>query len=562
MRALRHTAAIHFLLALPLLLLCVCHSGAAENLKSAVKMRYSSPVVTVLVDGEPMNLVLTTDVDGILICSDLPKQPSSSAKIDFDYARHLLRYQLQGIAQEFVLQDLQVPAVNFTGDMPLGYFSLARQWLSPVSIECFLQSSRARGFIGIGFAFRPMYSRFWTMLPKNGPQRYAYRGVQNTTSKMALLSLPTDVNEEEDSQEATIALQDANDVASVVWSEPLASINERDDMGDNQGISFPIHDVTFQCHTSPLSSEEKADDNNDHVTDSSASTSPFSHKVEILGEYSSNWDVIVDFNTPCLVLPHQFFDAVTNIFSLIFKCACADAPSWYISQLASWLGLQYSDELKLAEFPSSKRLPDLTFALSLQGPRVTIPLQQLVLPELQVPAPSSSSDNNNNVNTKTRVCIQRSESIVQNGAAIFSPLEPEAGSVQRYRLHGFIALPLFNMIQAPIVFGAMVLNTFDEIVVDGRTKRTGVVRKKVLQPRNASFSPGSSDNAAIATCLPRAQCIGDQIYVHRINACQGLGLDRDIAGDDGHLPRCRHVALVLHATNGLQHPRTIVAVSK
>lgn len=56
-----------------------------------------------------------------------------------DYSRRLLRFQLQGILQEFVLQDIEVPAVNYTGNMPLGYFSLRKQWLSPASVEYFLQ---------------------------------------------------------------------------------------------------------------------------------------------------------------------------------------------------------------------------------------------------------------------------------------------------------------------------------------------------------------------------------------------------------------------------------------
>lgn len=187
-----------------------------------------------------------------------------------------------------------------------------------------------------------------------------------------------------------------------------------------------------------------------------------------------------------------------------------------LSQLAGWIGLQYIDELKLAELPSSKILPDLVFSMSLGGPRITIPLQQLVLPDLQV-LPSSASD------AKTRVCIQRSGSIVQDGTSIFSPLEPDAGSVQRYRLHGSLALPLFNMIQAPIVFGSMVLNTFDELVVDGLTKRTGI-RNLVGGSGNASFlsSPlSSSSNAVSATCMRPAQCIGQQRYLSRLNACQG-----------------------------------------
>lgn len=56
-----------------------------------------------------------------------------------DYARRLLRFQLDGlIVKEFVTRDIAVPALQYSGKMPLGYFTLKRQWLSPASIEHFL----------------------------------------------------------------------------------------------------------------------------------------------------------------------------------------------------------------------------------------------------------------------------------------------------------------------------------------------------------------------------------------------------------------------------------------
>lgn len=121
------------------------------------------------------------------------------------------------------------------------------------TLTCY-RSSRASGFIGVGFAFRPMYSRFWTMLPDDALQRYAYRGMRNTTSKVALLSvndaqksLDLDSNEGMDSEDDALVEGDNGASSSLVWSEPLASMDELDDAGNNQGISFPSTYTIFFC---------------------------------------------------------------------------------------------------------------------------------------------------------------------------------------------------------------------------------------------------------------------------------------------------------------------------
>lgn len=175
------------------------------------------------------------------------------------------------------------------------------------------------------------------------------------------------------------------------------------------------------------------------------------------------------------------------------------------------------------------------FSLSLDGPQLRIPLQRLVLPDLQVttsPAVNSTSNTSNSSSpSKTsvilqRVCIQRSGSIVQNGAAVFSPLDQDAGSVQRYRLHGSLTLPLFNMFQAPVVFGAMVLDAFEQVVIDGTTKCTGIQNSLTAPSATDTGNGGGSggNGAAYATCMRPARCIGQQQYLHRLNACQGTAL--------------------------------------
>lgn len=197
--------------------------------------------------------------------------------------------------------------------------------------------------------------------------------------------------------------------------------------------------------------------------------------------------------------------------------------------------MRFNDELKVAEISGSASLPDLVFSLSLDGPQLRIPLQRLVLPELQVttsPAVNSTSNTSSSSSPpKTsvilqRVCIQRSGSIIQNGAAVFSPLDQDAGSVQRYRLHGSLTLPLFNMFQAPVVFGAMVLDAFEQVIVDGTTKRTGIQNSLTAPSATDTGNGGGSggNGAAYATCMRPVRCIGQQQYLERLNACQGTTL--------------------------------------
>lgn len=159
-----------------------------------------------------------------------------------------------------------------------------------------------------------------------------------------------------------------------------------------------------------------------------------------------------------------------------------------------------------------------------------------------------------------RVCIQRSGSIVQNGAAVFSPLDQDAGSVQRYRLHGSLTLPLFNMFQAPIVFGAMVLDAFEQIVVDGTTKRTGIqnaLLKPSLSPSVANGGNGGNE-AAFATCMRPVRCVGQQQYLPRLNACQGKAQSPalPLSMHRSHLllwPQTR-IARSIFSTHSIQRP--------
>lgn len=76
------------LLALPLALL---PPASCALVVSSVKMRRSNPVVSAVVDGAAVDLIATTDVDGVWVCMDLNAAKSAAnLSVDFGGARCLL----------------------------------------------------------------------------------------------------------------------------------------------------------------------------------------------------------------------------------------------------------------------------------------------------------------------------------------------------------------------------------------------------------------------------------------------------------------------------------------
>lgn len=76
-------------------------------------------------------------------------------------------------------------------------------------------------------------------------------------------------------------------------------------------LVLAVHNLHYQCldtsETEAIDSEESEDE--------TSSTSV--RTVLVFGAISSSWDVQVDFNAPCLVLPLEFFNAVRSHPSLL-----------------------------------------------------------------------------------------------------------------------------------------------------------------------------------------------------------------------------------------------------
>lgn len=190
-------------------------------------------------------------------------------------------------------------------------------------------------------------------------------------------------------------------------------------------------------------------------------------------------------------------------------------------QLEGWIGLSYNERLRVSELPPSPStptpsLPVLYFSLAYGSRPVALPLEALVLDQLQVnsSAGGASSSSTSSQTITRRLCVQRSSSIVQDGATVFAVLESDAGTVQRYRMQGSLSLPLYNMVQAPVVLGAMAITAIGGISVNGAN------RSFAMAVRSAAEL--GTDDQAVATCAAEeSACIGEQQFVESTNKCDG-----------------------------------------
>lgn len=75
--------------------------------------------------------------------------------------------------------------------------------------------------------------------------QYSYQGMTNTTTKTAQISVENTNKDSEDTADGESEVTNgAGDQQSFLWSEPLASVDQLDEFGNNQGLSFPS---TISC---------------------------------------------------------------------------------------------------------------------------------------------------------------------------------------------------------------------------------------------------------------------------------------------------------------------------
>ncbi|KAG4058236.1 hypothetical protein PC123_g6774 [Phytophthora cactorum] len=420
----------------------------ASSTPPPVKMINSNPMLEMTIDETSVRLILTTDVDGIVVCEDANTSRRDWLMTDseFDNARKRLRYELHWVSPEVKEREVQVPSLGYSGRIKVGVFRLDNQEIRMAAVAYYLGSLNADGFIGAGFSIGR--SPIWEIVQETAGY------VHSMKKKGAEVKIKV---------AESIANDEVFDKDDYVWSESFVSLGN-----GSEGIFFPIYAASFVCNV---------------PSDNDSITKP--HSVQLFGDFSSSWDVVVDFNVPCLELPKEFYDA-----------------------LAGWIGLRLDSRLGLSEvaLPASA-LSDLLFSLSFTDAHLALPLRSLVLPEL---SDSSSKDEN-----WTKICIQQSASMLQRGTAAFAAPTTTAAEVERLqRLHGVIGIPVYNMIDSPIIFGAMVLEALGSVVFDGATKRTGI-----RKPSSMSIS-AKSDQQNTAACMQPVLCIGGQEYVTHLNICQ------------------------------------------
>ncbi|KAG6612549.1 erythrocyte membrane-associated malaria antigen-like [Phytophthora cinnamomi] len=440
-------------------------------------MANSNPVLEMVIDGTPMRLILTTDLDGVVVCEDAntPRREWLMTDSEFDNARKRLRYELHWVSPQVREHEVQVPALAFSGRIAVGFFKQDSQQMRMAAVAYYLGSLGANGFIGAGFVFHPGQSSVWEAVQEatTDYHGYMYHGHDRSEKRGAVHIDPSGVKLAE-----TSVITEDFDRDNYIWSEPFVSLgDDSDGVTHAQGISFMIHEARFICSL-------RSDSGNEAV--GSLASEASAQSVLLFGEFSSSWDVVVDFNVPCLELPKEFYDS-----------------------LAGGIGLQLDSRLGLSEIAApATALPDLLFSLSFNGPQITLPLQALVLPEL------SSSSLSSDVNS-TKICIQRSGSMVQRGTAAYAAATTSAAEVARLqRLHGATGIPVYNMIDSPIIFGAMVLNALGSVVFDGVTKRTGVLKRMLNSP------PDNASQQSAISCLQPPLCKGQQEYSRHWNTCQ------------------------------------------
>ncbi|KAL3669679.1 hypothetical protein V7S43_005061 [Phytophthora oleae] len=194
----------------------------------------SNPVLEMIVHGDPVRLILTTDLDGILVCEDANTSRRDWLMTDseFDNARKRLRYELHWVSPEIKECDVQTPALGYSGRVNVGFFRLDNQELQMAAVAYYLGSLDADGFIGAGFTFHPGQSPLSETFQQTAEDSHSYLSHDQSKKNVPVFII---------SNEIEVAKSiDEGQVDSYVWSEPFVPLGDSSDVASNsQGISFP-----------------------------------------------------------------------------------------------------------------------------------------------------------------------------------------------------------------------------------------------------------------------------------------------------------------------------------
>lgn len=139
-----------------------------------------------------------------------------------DYARKLLRYQLQALERHPTTRIVELPVLGGAVQTSIKYFGFVEQPVAPSAIEYFLLGANASGFIGFGLVTQLRESAVWSMLEHG--KTYTYAGITNTTTHAA-----------------NITMYNGNNWSKLQqWSEPVGpSMVATSESSQQQDLTFP-----------------------------------------------------------------------------------------------------------------------------------------------------------------------------------------------------------------------------------------------------------------------------------------------------------------------------------
>lgn len=141
-----------------------------------------------------------------------------------DYARKLLRGQIDALRRHPTPREVLLPAWNRSRTTNVVYFGLQEQPEDASAVEFFLLGANASGFLGIGLAAQPKDALVWSLLDGDC---YTYAGMTgNHTAELTLVAASAG-----DSSAV-------RPTATTQWSEP-AGPSLTADSANHQDLSFP-----------------------------------------------------------------------------------------------------------------------------------------------------------------------------------------------------------------------------------------------------------------------------------------------------------------------------------
>jgi hypothetical protein len=143
-----------------------------------------------------------------------------------DYARKLLRGQLQALKRHPTPREVILPAWNRSQTTNVVYFGLQEQLADASAVEFFLLGTNASGFLGIGLAAHPSDAFVWSLLEGD---YYSYAGMASDGNHTAELTVVPASTGDSSAVQSTATRQ---------WSEPAGS-SLTTDSANHQDLSFP-----------------------------------------------------------------------------------------------------------------------------------------------------------------------------------------------------------------------------------------------------------------------------------------------------------------------------------